>query len=339
MEQAYLRTMEVGKRPREDASLRMSIENLSATSMVPYQAFQRNEFIRLLKEGGNEAQCELSGVKEWDYEKGGYQVQLVYQVSTPVVRFELILPVMGKESLTGEYEGRQWHVVMEKHQVERPLMKFTPEGEQLLRALSRGSEFAQNWIKALEGGEMERSYLETLPPAERARQERARAKAPSGVGPAAGPGANLARDPEGQAYQAGKAAFLEGGLVQANPKTFWASDPKAVIEGVKDIFRPLAASASRIELAQIRMPEWDHVDGKLRGRYDVQIGLFDRAAIAAGEGNPVPRFIVDGMLVVESTAAAGKEDAKSWRVVSLDLIRGKVPGPEAAMPRRGMRPR
>jgi hypothetical protein len=340
LEQAYLRCIEFGKRPREDAHLRTSLENLGATALVSYPAFQRADFIRLLKQGGPEARAELAGVKDWDFEKGGYQVQLVYQVSTPVARFELILAVLGKESLAGEYEGRQWSIMMEKCQAEHPFQQ-TPEGERLMTSLSKARKFAQNWLGALSRGDKEAAYLDTLPPAERAGQERARGKA-DGAGAVAGPAAILAADPEGRAYLAGKEAFLKGGLVRADPKTFWASDPKAVVEGVKDLFRPWTVSASQVELSQqARLPEWDQVGGKLRPRFDVQIALFDRMPAVPRPGErPIPRFQVDGMLVVESTAAAGQEeDSRSWRVVGLELIRGQAPGPEAMMPRRGMMPR
>jgi hypothetical protein len=312
LEQAYLRTMDVAKRPREDANLRAALENLGATNMVSYNTFQHAEFVRLLKQGGQEAQADLVAVKDWDYEKGGYQVNLVYNVGTPAARFELVLGVQGKESLTGEYEGRQWHVMMDKSGADRTQIKFTPEGERVLTALSRGREFAQNWLLVLSKGDKEEAYLETLPPAERGQP--------------------------GPAGDKSKAAFLQGDLVRADPKTFWASDPKAVVEGVKDLFRSRGAATSRLELAQVRLPEWEHVDEKLRGRFDVQIGLFDQAALPPGE-RPMPRFQVDGVLVVESTAPPGQEDKNSWRVVSLDLVRGGAPGPEAAMAaRRGMRP-
>jgi hypothetical protein len=316
VEQAYLRTMEVSKRPREDANLRASLENLGAANQLSYHVFQQAEFVRLLKQGGPEAQVNLTGVKDWDYEKGGYQVQLVYQIGTPIARFELTLGVQGKESMTGEYEGRQWNVMMDRSQADRSLITFTHEGERVLTAVVKGRQLAQNWLEALGRGDKEEAYRETLPPAERA-QEGGKDKAAPG-----------------------KKAFLEGGLVRADPKTFWATEPKQVVEGIKDIFRTPGAPMARMELANVRMPEWDHVDGKLRGRYDVGIGLFDRGAASPGREMPAPKFQVDAMVVVESTAPAGQEDKNSWRVLSLELIRGGPPGPEAAMAaaRRGMRP-
>src|SRR5205823_3933169 len=132
------------------------------------------------------------------------------------------------------------------------------------------------------------AYLETLPPAERDRQEQARRRCEGPLAAAAGPGP-LAADPACRSYLEGRAAFRAGDLVRADPAVFWAGagGREAIIKDVKGLFRPGATPPRLAPQPPDLIPLHSQDGGRLLLHYDLRLQFPD----AAQRG---PRLQVEG---------------------------------------------
>ena len=62
--------------------------------------------------GGADTKVEALGVKDWQYIGGGYEVSLLYRITTPMMSFPMLITVQGRDSKRAE--GRQWNIRWEK---------------------------------------------------------------------------------------------------------------------------------------------------------------------------------------------------------------------------------
>jgi hypothetical protein len=152
-------------------------------------------------------------------------------------------------------------------------------------------------VQEVEDRELDRAYLDTLPPEERERQR---------------------QDRKGRAYRAGYAAFLQGGAVRADPNVFWASEElrAPVIKAVKDLFGPEAQRVPRIMPERNSLTAWSREGERIRFHHDLRLLFVDPVRHAAG-------FEVQGQLVVEIDESHRANPGGWWRVVRLDLVRAR----------------
>ncbi len=363
----------VDRRP-EDANLRNELEvrhnavgqNGTAGLLT---GFHQKDVVRMLSQSDGPPQIHSRGVSHWEYANGGYKVSLNYTIETTRFVFDMALTVQGNESRHKEFEGRQWYVVIEESGISREGDKsMTPEGQEMMGFSGRGLQAAQYWMQLLQTGHHDDAYLMTLLPAERKRVGGGGAKLVGDVGlgyflldglPVGTQG--LGASPAALTLQAGLAAsyamlheyrdllrssslpggypayrkFLDGDLVRAEEGVFWAADKKrreAFIRAARGLFRMGGEDIQATwRLEQITVPIARKVGDRVQVEHD--FSLRDMSA-----GN-----LLEGRLVLDCAAGISAEEAnnpEAWRVVRLDLIRGKsVPlgtaGPEGmAQPRR-----
>ena len=133
-----------------------------------FTIFTHSDFVRLIQAAGTAAKIDFAGVKEWEYSKGGYTVQLSYRVSTDLASFPLEVSLRGAESPTGEYQGRQWYVQQEMIGVPAGDggIHFTREGGELLSQAQSGRKFVSEWVDALSRGDSKAALARMQKPAD-----------------------------------------------------------------------------------------------------------------------------------------------------------------------------
>jgi hypothetical protein len=131
----------------------------------PLAVFQDHEVTRLLRmasqEGGSVAPL---GVRNWSYEKGGYRVEELFQVTTLEGVYGLVIPVVGIQSK--EFEGRQWQVNWGDVVFGATTLSLTELGNTLAQWRQESRLFAHQWLDRRERGS-ESAILDTLAPAQR----------------------------------------------------------------------------------------------------------------------------------------------------------------------------
>jgi hypothetical protein len=340
LDKAFLMTLEPSQRPREGPELRRALEvRFNQPSPRPgspggiYSQFTQSDFVRLLMRPGDTV-VAFKSVGEWRTEGTSYTVPLLYAVQTDVAEFELQVTVTGTEP-KGQLGGRRWAVrgVGTETGVPPSSYRFTDKGREVLRATQAGQRFAYAWVQRLREGAFADAYLDTLPPGQRRRQEKA-ARRCRVAAVAAGPAPLALTDADCRAYQKGLQAFCAGGIVRAEPGTFWSSRPEQISRAVKAGFSPGSGEVLQMHLREVRVPLWQEEGGRIEVAFTVQMPLL----------NPQtgrPRAIVEGNLVVEArTKAEGPPDMASWRVQRLELLRGHTPAAEEGPPgpRPGLQP-
>jgi hypothetical protein len=298
------------------------------------------DYVRLMQMGGSDTTIEFHGFDNWGLDKGDYLVGMTWQLRTPLAAFLLHVTVKGSESRTKprEFEGRQWQVVLDRTGIvnaegkqSASAIEFSKEGPELAGFVARGKNLAMNWLRTVGETRLERAWLETLGPAERKAWSVTKASR-----------ANVPALALGSSYfQAGAgreaiswSSFINGNLIRGEKDGFWAADESIrqnVLTSVKNMFAP----GGQHYKAMVQGPEGQYIpifslDGKrLRVEFDCFLG-FDR-------GEQVPLLIETRVVVVFEPEGLdpNKEldpNTATWRVESLDLLRGKM------MPERMDRP-
>ncbi len=124
------------------------------------------------------------GVQSWGYDQGGYQVQILYRVTTHSMTSEFLATAFGVEN--EESGARQWYI---KNIQPNAQPVLTDEGRSMTRLTQDARSFAQNWLNDVYNWDWNKAYLDTLPPAERQEQ---------------------GKQPRGNAFRSGMAAFRRG---------------------------------------------------------------------------------------------------------------------------------
>jgi hypothetical protein len=327
-------------RPAANAALRNTLEarynnTPDFTNLQSLSGFNQMEYVRLLEMAGDDAQIELNGINSWNYEKGGYDVILTYQITTPVSIFYLQMGLQGLESRTREWSGRQWHVILTGTKiVENPaqtgpgqLMQPTPEGNELGRLWGTGAAVTNNWMEALRRGDLLSAFFLTLPPSERQNLSKSLAGKPLEE-------VRQALDPKTlKRFD----AFLKGDLVSAGKEHFWAIDD-AKRDLVTAEMRKMFAANTGSENFQMlkgrsRMGLTQQVGDRLILRYDFQL---TRHSFDPME----PPVLVEVRVVISGKKTEVKEDNNAWQVDALELIRTRTAPPSrggAAVPPGGPR--
>jgi hypothetical protein len=277
--------------------------------------FRQSELVRQFEQG--DAQFQFLGVQSWGYDKGAYQVELSYRVTTPAMTSEMLVTAFGVDN-ADESGERQW-VVKDPRPLKDPVL--SDEGVRMSIMDGQARRFGQMWLDKLSGAggkeNEENAYLDTLPYAERVRQRKER----------------------GQAFDEGLKAFQAGAVVHADPDTFWVGqqekDPERakarrqrqqeIADRVRGLFAPGKARGLGLMLGMSR-PIYRHDSQLARLGYDMTIML---------EG-----LKVESRLQLAADTGDGDPKEEQWRVESLDLLSAKstagatggAPGPRRLQP-------
>jgi hypothetical protein len=301
-----------------------------------FSAFGQAEFVRLLQQAGAKDRAhkergetdrvlkiEPEGVKDWEYEKGGYRVTLAYTVTTDQATLPLIVTVHGFES--PDYSGRMWHVVAEMTGMDTSISRtprFTPEGEQLLQ-LTNGtngaSKVAFQFVEAMKQGRTDDLYRLTLDAKQHAE---ARATCANAEATGMAIGARPATDSAGKARQ----AVMSGSLLYAREGVFWADT--TIRQAVEDEMRSVFSYTDKPRTAQmlpLMIPAVTLDENRIIVGFDVQVQL-------PRDDASLPALLVEVRVHVSADKAAAKAALGSrgdkdstgvWRVDGVELIRGR----------------
>jgi hypothetical protein len=294
LESAYIKTLPPANRPAttDPAKLRQVLEityneppkpNLPG----PFTDFCRVTYVRLMHQGGPQAAfTRLSaGAPEVD-RGGGLRVPLVYHVATPDTAFDLQVTVLGTEGAA----GRQWHVSRRPEETapRTGSQAPTPQGQEVIALETAARRLAYGWVAKLGRQDLDGACRDTLP------EDRRRGPVP----------------PEE------RKKFEEGGVVRADPKTFWvaaddqhsAEERRAAIEAaVRKDFRPGEAPSGWLTLPDVT-PLYERGGGSIRFFVDAQFV-------------PNKDYVVGGQVVVVGDLKNPQKPA--WRVEALELLRGR----------------
>jgi hypothetical protein len=296
-------------RPAADAHLRERLEldhDRGPEGKGPFTDFRQSQLVRQLEQGGTAAdKVESLGVQSWSYEQSGYQVQVAYRVTTPGMISEVVATVFGVEN-ADDTGVRQWYI---KNIQPNGQPVLTAEGRRMNELSGDASAFAQDWLNKVTNWEWDKAYLDTLPPAERKKQDKER----------------------GGEFTKGLKAFRAGDVVRADPDKFWAvpKEKDKIIAGVRGIFGK-DESPENLNL-KTTLPIYHRDADQVRFRFDLMIPL------PSGYG-------VQSQVVATADARNGDPAPADWRIESLDLFSGKnmtpgAPGPGGMPAKMPQRPR
>jgi hypothetical protein len=347
---AFRLALPPAERPPEDANLRAQLEGRFNGSTDPRSKghltrFSESDLARLLGHGSDASQVESLGVEDWKYGAGGYQVQMLYRVTTPQAVANFVVSLQGKEGKGSE--GRQWYVVLERTGVKMNTMpEPTAEGARLYQLTTQARDYVgREWTGFLQAGNAEEAFLGTLPPAERGRlRESAELyrgglvladALGAGALPCATPAAAVAavalaadKDLGREASLPGYEAFLAGGLVRGPKDVFWAPEEarEEIISLLRQQFsKPNDALARALKPdTGVHFPLVREEGDRLVVEHDLTIRVPPSAE---------PRYMVDARIVTEGVATGSAPGPRAWRVTSIDLVSGKsVPKQPPGMP-------
>ena len=256
--------------------------------------------VRQMEQGGNADQVQFVSVQSWGYDKGGYQVELVYRVTNPTLTSEFVATVVGMENVD-ESGAREWYVRNIRLNGQPVL---TDEGLRMQQLSEDGRSFAERWLKDIKDWEWGKAYLSTLPPAMRKEQSNMQ---------------------HGTKYLAGLKAFRDGAIVRADPGKFWASSKQKIIDAVHGLFGKNEDATITLRPAPpIYRRDGDHVSLRydtvivLPPEYGVQAQLVVTAN--ARNGDPAPNDLAHRVV-----GFVQRQELDAWRSRS-----GRESGSDAA---------
>jgi len=170
---AFIQTLEPARRKGVPAKLELLKQRFSAGPMRgmgpsgPLKEFQLHRVVQLLEQGGADAVLQPAGIRNWEYKGGGYQVRQLYRLESLEGVFEFLISVRGSESPRKEFEGRQWHVILNETGVRTETLSAA--GKKLRDMQSSSRDFIRRWLEDLNKARMDHAYLATREPSERER--------------------------------------------------------------------------------------------------------------------------------------------------------------------------
>ncbi|MGH9676064.1 MAG: hypothetical protein ACRD36_03095, partial [Candidatus Acidiferrum sp.] len=295
------------------------------TKVGTFTAFTEREFVRFIGNAGGKTTLHLVSASMPKYEKSSLNIILVYHVDTPQISFDLPVLTKGFNVKSKEAAGRQWQVLPDSGAQLKESIQFTSAGDDLNKRSVAAATFVAKWLeKVAQNIDMDAAYLGTLQPAARASiQKKIAGKSQKEIAQLA------ANDAEVSAFHKGKAAFLNGDLgdfLRTDPATFWTANPEiraAIIDEVKKRLRPSDALAGWITFSPVWPPLWSAEGGKLQFKFDANLHLS-------------PKYMGLAQIVAEAdlnNPALASDDAESWRILRIELVRG-APVPVKA-PKKG----
>jgi hypothetical protein len=342
LERAFLLAMGVATKETKDDDLRDLLEVRFNTptgpggASGPFGKFCQSQFVRAILTSEKEVTIDPVGVAEWDYGQGGYRVVLRYQVSTTLANFEMSVETFGRDSKPGEPKGRQWQVMLQSGNtgVLSTSLKLTPQGEDYMRRAMTAQNFANNWQDRLNRMQWEEVYLDTLKPAEREREKKARQTLRLlNAAPVAGLAPLGLYDTACRDFQNGLPKLAQGTLIRIDNKKFWTSkrERETILRQIEQTFQPHpdGLPTFRLQVQGTQMPLSRTVDGERVFLLDANLLYLD------GPGGR-PKYLVNGEVAVAIDESKLDGPPSSWRIQSIEISSGRTaPGPERPRPGAG----
>ncbi|MFO0881336.1 MAG: hypothetical protein U0840_28890 [Gemmataceae bacterium] len=160
---AFVLTLPPRQRPSSD--LRRSIEiehNVTPDSTGRQQGgfsmFTSSGYFHLLRSGPSQVTFER--VESSTFERGGFQVNLIYIIENELGKAELKVGTFGQETAGGP-GGRQWQIVPTQTTIVGG-NQATEAGIAYQKSLAFTREFVNEWVNKVRVGDIPGSYLDTL---------------------------------------------------------------------------------------------------------------------------------------------------------------------------------
>lgn len=366
IDSAFRLTIEPSGRPRMDAGLHNELEvrfntMSEATSRSgggggkgPLSFFEQHDVVRLIRLGGDEARIEPLGVASWEYAQGGYKVRRNYKITTPDLELPIRITVQSSAGAKQQFEQRQWYVVMQESLLNKSEVKPTERGARLAGLKGQSGETLRAWQEYLMGGQIEASYLATIPAEQREKQATALRQhfaecGALGFGSAWTNGwaaliATCRAVAPSEQVAPGFAEYGRGALVHYDKDKFWVGGQGELVPPTQERYAAEVRKLFRrhedgppgaLSFESTRILYWRVVDGRLQVMHDAECRF---ASL---------NLVVEADLVVECDASYLDSGPPAlWRLVGLELRRGRIvpagrggpnqrPGPDRGAPKGG----
>jgi len=311
-ELSFLYMLKPAERPnsRDVSRIRPIIEvNYNAVQdlgqMGPFTQYQLEFYVRLLTLFGEKASFKMVKAGFPDFEEGGYVVPLMYEISTDAI----VLSINMRVHSTNTAKGREWYLMPKSvTNAERIVL---PAGEKLEAQAKAAAKAIQSFQKQLTrmkvGGpscdpDFDGAFLDSVAGVGLARPTTDAQKADFAMkrdaffGPADGkPGRFL--KPANESFYC-DANFKDKLLSEINKAWTVGS---GYYPYIPTWFNAVTESG---------VPFIREKDGELTYTTDCQIGF-------------IPRSVINGKLVLKAAKGADSLKPESWRISSLELVRGR----------------
>lgn len=242
---AFVLTLPAAQRPASDLRRSVEIEHnvtVDGTGRTggSFSTFCNSGFVHLLRAGPSRVSFARS--EGSTFERGGYEVNLVYSIDNLLGTAELKVATFGQESPGNPGTGRQWQIQPNQTNIISGA-RNSAEGRGYEESMTIAREQVTEWINKVRMGDISGAYLDTVPEPVRRRQFGAAVlTSPTMIGAAGLPlvGAlgitpEILRD-----FSEGRARFRTGALVEADPRVFFApteASRKVMIDEVRKLFQ------------------------------------------------------------------------------------------------------
>jgi hypothetical protein len=311
--------------PDDEKEMQARFGQMTREGKSPLDLFKERDYMRAITQGGEQTEIRPLGVEKWDYEDGGYKIHRAYQIVTPEGVSDFSVTVLGTESPTREYQGREWQIIHTETTFKG--VELTQLGKNIGDHNRQSALFLSEWANKLGRRELPEAYLDTRDPAERKQLREnylarfvatiAAGVAPADASPVTGclrwlPALDLGRPLYLPAYDA---QFTQGGIIQTPRKLndvggkFVLASMRALLGGPSNGSRLMMMAVEQGSAVHL----WKIENDRLLLPHDFRVGFQPEQAPA--------QFAGTGVLWVESEAgAATTMRPQQWRVTSLELL-------------------
>jgi hypothetical protein len=125
--------------------------------------FSRNDIVRMIRRAGASHEVRLRGIKDWVFAEGGYVVQPIFEFRCPEGKYDLLLPVLGRDMPA--VGGRAWQVSVRKAtMISRETTAF---GRLIFDLQAEAIMHLREWVQTIDAGKVHDAFLQTLPMGQR----------------------------------------------------------------------------------------------------------------------------------------------------------------------------
>jgi hypothetical protein len=302
----------------------------------PLDLFRDGELVYLLK-NRDDIKIESRGVRELDYDRGGYRVQLAYHINAPEGDYDWLVTARSIDTR----QGRVWHISLAEGDT-RPASKphLTKLGQAYQQWRQDAQRFGLSTIQLRSNGDFLGFYLNSRPPAERDQiaaelQKRMVHAVTESVGLGQADALALvegilALSGNNTSSVPGLKEFENGKLLSTQNLEEVQDKRAEIVRAARELFQP--GSDVRMRTTEISRGQFTPPRGGKPARFEQEFDLI------VSERLDAPPHLIDARLVVESdlTSADGPTPPR-WRFVRVDVLRNKVMvdkgRPDASRPR------
>ncbi|MBY0231720.1 MAG: hypothetical protein K2W96_20735, partial [Gemmataceae bacterium] len=264
----------------------------------PLAEFCQQDHLRLLHLAGEGATItETSYVA--DFAERKYVVTIHYRIDSPACAFEMGITLEGAEQADSDNVVRRgWRVRPDMTGIQKRELVELKDAQPLRRVGEPARRFVMMWMEQLMAKrDRDQAFLLTLPGEQRTGAAREAAL----------------KSPE-------RTAFAKGSLIDAKD-AYWSDkgSQEAVMAGLRALFDPASTDSPAMirPVEKVNYPQFKIEGGRIR----IRIDLSGKIVEPSGK----PRYVFDAELVVEGPPEGLPSSLEKFRIVSLKVVRGKVP--------------